>query len=257
MLEIDIIIHSMLTFVTAKFLLSGAIKSLIVEPVMTKISLTMVPQINIVHFSLVGKDLTISTGDLVKFGLDKLYQRFGEEELSFQIDRMQNHIYQIVPANELAARFFKEYGDVDELLVDLDAVDQYLDLLYEEDLKTIDDLEFTFRENEEAIMQILTDLDTSVKLAKKNQFCDHQTEQQLIDAILEKNIEIINKAKSKLVRTKQGPQSAIDEILEDFPSTPRQIISDEEQIELILQRLGSQVDQSPVKHRQKIRSIEF
>lgn len=227
----------MITILTAKYLLSGVIKKMVIEPVVST-TLSIIPKSTLIQTHLFGQELVLSTSDLIKFGIDKLYQKYGEEELTFNIEKMQNNIYQVVPANNLARRFFKEYNGIDQLLVDLSAVDQYLDLLLEEDLARIDDLENSIFENDKVMQQAISDIDLAVTRSKRNHFNTATKEQQLVEAVLNKNSKLVEQELLKRERKLRGPRSAVDAILTDFPEIPFEPQTDEEKIDEILNKLS-------------------
>ena len=75
----------MLTIIVTKLLLNGAIKTFIVKPIMNA-TMTILPQSSVIQATLLNSDALISTGDLIKFGAEALYDRFLGKKLDFQVE---------------------------------------------------------------------------------------------------------------------------------------------------------------------------
>ena len=118
----------MLTIIVSKLLLNGAIKTFIVKPIMNA-TMTIIPQSSVVHATLLNSNILISTGDLIKFGAEVLYDRFVGKKLDFQIEKLSKYVFGISPADEFAALFSKQYSDDEELIIDLTKFEDYLDNL--------------------------------------------------------------------------------------------------------------------------------
>ena len=65
----------MLTIIVTKLLLNGAIKSFIVRPILNA-TMSVFPQSSVIQATLLNNNILISTGDLIKFGAEALYDRF-------------------------------------------------------------------------------------------------------------------------------------------------------------------------------------
>ncbi len=237
----------MLIVIATKFLLKGAVKKLVVQPAITA-TLSVIPKSGLVDVILMGQSLSFTTSDLLKFGIEKLYERYGEKAIDFQITKLQSQIYQIRPANELAAHFFREYIDEEELLIDLDRVDQYLDLLYDEDMASVEENEL---ELDSAALQILHDLDTLIERAPDHTFITPQRELELIEEVMQKNMDLVDKTVVEKSLNWENPQSAMEEVLMDFPSAPHQVVTDEQAINDILAKFEAEVKHSG-RRRQKL-----
>ncbi|MCE7736439.1 MAG: hypothetical protein GPJ54_16280 [Candidatus Heimdallarchaeota archaeon] len=215
----------MLTIIVTKLLLNGAIKTFIVRPIMNA-TMTIFPQSSTVQATLLNSDLLISTGDLIKFGAEALYDRFVGRKLDFQIEKLSKYVFGISPADEFAALFSKQYSDDEELIIDLTKFEDYLDSLENKSVMGISGSKSTDFEVDQVLSKIMQDLDLAINLSDENTFDNIEDEQLLVEQILEKNRGLIQN---------QDPN-----ILSDFPSVPvatkvaKEKLTDEEEIKKIL-----------------------
>ncbi len=182
--------------------------------------MTLLPQSSIVQATLLNNNLLISTGDLIKFGAEALYDRFVGKKLDFQIKKLSRYIYGVSPADEFAALFSKQYADEEELIIDLTKFEDYLDMAMDKFEGGISGSKPTDSEVDQVLNNIIQDLDLAINMSDENMFDDLNDEQLLIDQILEKNRKVIQD---------QGTNT-----LSDFPKVPRRKLSDKEEIETIL-----------------------
>lgn len=211
----------MLTIIVTKLLLNGAIKTFIVKPIMNA-TMTILPQSSIIQATLLNSDALISTGDLIKFGAEALYDRFLGKKLDFQIEKISKYVYGVSPADEFAAMFSKIYTDDEELIVDLTKFEEYLDNVFEKLENGITESKSLDSEVDELLNNILLDLNLAITLSNKDQFNDINDEQMLIEQILEKNTKSIEKQHLKKIS--------------DLPKVPKHQTSDKEEIEKILSK---------------------
>ncbi len=209
----------MLTIIVSKLLLNGAIKTFIVKPIMNA-TMTLLPQSSVIQATLLNSDIIISTGDLIKFGAEALYDRFVGKKLDFQIEKLSKYVYGVSPADEFAALFSKLYADDEELIIDLTKFEEYLDSV----IDAVDDRVIGSKPIDSEVDQVLSkinqDLDLAINMSDENMFSDIDDEQLLIDQIFEKNLKLV--------------QDEITTDLSDFPKIPTATLSDEEEIKKIL-----------------------
>lgn len=215
----------MLTIIVTKLLLNGAIKTFIVKPITTA-TMSIFPQSSIVQATLLNSDLLISTGDLIKFGAEALYDRFIGRKLDFQIEKISKYVFGISPADEFASLFSKQYTDDEELIIDLTKFEDYLDSLEDKLGMGISGPKSNDSEVDQVLNKIMQDLDLAINLSEENTFDNIEDEQLLVEQILEKNRGFI--------------QNQDTNDLSDFPSVPmarkvsKKKLSDEEEIKKIL-----------------------
>ena len=244
----------MIEILLAKFIITGAVKTILVKPAITA-TLSIVPKVSFIHTSLLGKDIIINSKHIVKFGMERLYERFGERKLNFKIDKLQNDIYRIIPLNDLARIFFKEYTNEDELLLDMDKMDDYLDLLIKLGEDKIDEEADKIFKTDEVVLQVIYDLDLAVERSRPRTFGKARSDKMLVDEIIRKNQEIIkynSRQRKKEIKRRNKPKSVIDQVLNDFPRVPNQPISDTQLIDEILKKIQSEVPTR--KNRKAMRS---
>lgn len=242
----------MIEILLAKFLITGAVKAILVKPAITA-TLSIIPKANFIHTTLLGKDIFINSRHIIKFGMERLYERFGERKLNFRIDKLHNDLYRIVPQNELAKIFFKDYTDEDELLIDLDKMDDYLDLLIKLGEEKIDEEADKIFKSDEVVMQMIYDLDLTVDRSKPGTFGNAKSDKMLVDEIIKKNQEFIEenaKRRKDEIKRRSKPKSVIDQVLSDFPNTPNQPITDTQLIDGILNKIQAEI--SPRKSKKKL-----
>ncbi|MHA2029465.1 MAG: hypothetical protein ACW99A_05370 [Candidatus Kariarchaeaceae archaeon] len=213
----------MLTIIVTKLLLNGAIKTFLVKPVMNA-TMTIIPQSSVVQATLLNHDIIVSTGDLIKFGAEVLFDKFIGSKLDFQIQKLSKYIYEVSPADEFAALFSKQYADDEELIIDLTKFEDYLDGVLDKFEKELTGSKSNESEIDEILNKIALDLDLAINMSNENTFDDIDDEQLLIDQILEKNQKTIKDQKL--------------DPLSDFPKVPKKILSDEKEIESILSKFN-------------------
>lgn len=244
----------MIGLVAAKFLINGAVKSLIIKPAISA-TLTIIPSANMIQTSLLGKDIILNSKDILQFGLEKLYERFGEKKLKFKIENKYKQYYKIVPQNELARIFMKDYADVDELLIDLNKMEEYLDLLISEGERQIDAEAERIFADDEVVLQMIHDIDLAVDRSRPGTFGKVSSDAMLVEEILRKNQKMVERGAKKKraeIKRKKRPRSVIDEVLNDFPSVPKQPVSDTQLIDAILDKIQSETTSK--SKRRKVRS---
>ena len=176
----------MLTIIVTKLLLNGAIKTFIVKPLMNA-TMTIFPQSSTVQATLLNNDVLISAGDLIKFGVEALYDHFVGKKLDFQIEKISKYVFGISPADEYAALFSKQYADDEELIIDLTKFEDYLDSLEDKFAMDVSGSKSTDAEVDLVLNKIMQDLDLAINLSNENTFGNVEDEQLLVEQILEKN----------------------------------------------------------------------
>ncbi|MHA2250616.1 MAG: hypothetical protein ACXAD7_09640 [Candidatus Kariarchaeaceae archaeon] len=218
----------MLTIIATKLLLDGAIKTFIVKPLMSS-TLTLLPQKEVIQATLLDHNLLISTMDLLKFGVEKLYDRFVGKKLDFQVKKLEKYIFGVSPADEFAALFSKDYADDQELIIDLSKFEDYLDSLYEGILSDADEKSSEKEEVDQLLHSIIEDLDLAINLSPNAVFDDINDEKLLVDEILQKNLKQVKPANFgvsdfpnvPVIGKNEGEE--INEILAKFlPETPKE-----------------------------------
>ena len=206
----------MLGIIVAKILLKGAIKTFILSPIASA-TMTLVPQQSVVQATMLNHDILISTRDLIKFGTEKLFDKYLDKKLDFQIKKISKHVFGILPADEYAALFTKEYADEEDLIVDLSKFELYLDTM-------TSNLETRFiktgqmeSEVDDLLNQVIQDLDIVITKSFENQFDSFKDEQLLVDEILQKHIKQIKPIREELPEVpSQSVDKEVDSILSKF-----------------------------------------
>lgn len=200
----------MLAIIVTKLLLQGAIKSFLVQPVISA-TMTMIPQHVIVNASMLGTDIAFSSSDLLKFGIDKLYEHFVAKQLDFKIEKIAKYVFGIAPASELAELFTKEYYTEQELIVDLTRFESHIDTLLGEFASVRYDPSSPEFDEDQVLQQVIQDLDLAVNRSSDHLFDSVRDEERLIEEILEKNMRLIPDPERDFPR----PPTSLPEIKED------------------------------------------
>lgn len=110
--------------IVADLLLKGAIKDFIVTPIL-KATITLIPQADFIHGSLLGCKINVSTKGLYKHYTKKNLNQFFNREIKLLLEKQNNYIYKVSIANEQSSLLATLLGDdQSDFVIDFNTFDE-------------------------------------------------------------------------------------------------------------------------------------
>lgn len=165
----------MLSILIPKLILKGAINTFLIKPAVTSI-VSILPSQVVCDASMAGFHVKMLTGDLYKYGIEKILEKFLDKQLEFRIKQLTGTKFEVVPFNKVAQEFlrFAQLSNPEKIILDMSRFEKELDKLVAKTMIEVADIEQQMDASNDALLHTIDVMD------------------QEVEAILNKQIEQMN-----------------------------------------------------------------